>query len=117
MIAIFQMIHRLLAFSGPYAKKIRWAYPVVFLRSLCTNAPIILGIYTIMQAINQSLSIHSGIVICAVLLVCACLQSVLQSISDRLQAGTGYQIFADKTIHFDDCEQARNAVIEREGNI
>lgn len=100
MIAIFQMIHRLLAFSGPYAKKIRWAYPVVFLRSLCTNAPIILGIYTIMQAINQSLSIHSGIVICAVLLVCACLQSVLQSISDRLQAGTGYQIFADKRIEF-----------------
>lgn len=100
MIAIFQMIHRLLAFSGHYAKKIRWAYPVVFLRSLCTNAPIILGIYTIMQAINQSLSIHSGIVICAVLLVCACLQSVLQSISDRLQAGTGYQIFADKRIEF-----------------
>lgn len=100
MIAIFQMIHRLLEYSGPYAKKIRWAYPVVFLRSLCTNAPIILGIYTIMQAINQSLSIHSGIVICAVLLVCACLQSVLQSISDRLQAGTGYQIFADKRIEF-----------------
>ena len=37
-----------------------------------------------------------------------------------LIAGKGhedYQIFADKTIHFDDCEQARNAVIEREGNI
>ena len=36
-----------------------------------------------------------------------------------LVAGKGhedYQIFADKTIHFDDCEQARNAVIEREGN-
>ena len=36
-----------------------------------------------------------------------------------LIAGKGhedYQIFADKTIHFDDCEQARNAVIEREGN-
>ena len=36
-----------------------------------------------------------------------------------LIAGKGhedYQIFADKTIHFDDCEQARDAVIEREGN-
>ena len=36
-----------------------------------------------------------------------------------LIAGKGhedYQIFADKTIHFDDCEHARNAVIEREGN-
>lgn len=36
-----------------------------------------------------------------------------------LIAGKGhedYQIFADKTIHFDDCEQARNAVLEREGN-
>ena len=36
-----------------------------------------------------------------------------------LIAGKGhedYQIFADKTIHFDDLEQARNAVIEREGN-
>ena len=35
-----------------------------------------------------------------------------------LIAGKGhedYQIFADKTIHFDDCEHARNAVIEREG--
>ena len=36
-----------------------------------------------------------------------------------LIAGKGhedYQIFADRTIHFDDCEHARNAVIEREGN-
>ena len=35
-----------------------------------------------------------------------------------LIAGQGhedYQIFADKTIHFDDCEHARDAVIEREG--
>ena len=35
-----------------------------------------------------------------------------------LIAGKGhedYQIFADRTIHFDDCEHARNAVIEREG--
>ena len=35
-----------------------------------------------------------------------------------LIAGKGhedYQIFADKTIHFDDCEHARTAVIEREG--
>ena len=35
-------------------------------------------------------------------------------------AGKGhedYQIFADKTIHFDDLEQARDAVIERERNI
>ena len=36
-----------------------------------------------------------------------------------LIAGKGhedYQIFADKTIHFDDCEHARDAVKEREGN-
>ena len=36
-----------------------------------------------------------------------------------LIAGKGhedYQIFADKTIHFDDCEHARDAVNEREGN-
>ena len=36
-----------------------------------------------------------------------------------LIAGKGhedYQIFADRTIHFDDCEQARDAVIELEGN-
>lgn len=35
-----------------------------------------------------------------------------------LIAGKGhedYQIFADKTIHFDDCQQAREAVLEREG--
>jgi UDP-N-acetylmuramoyl-L-alanyl-D-glutamate--2,6-diaminopimelate ligase len=37
-----------------------------------------------------------------------------------LIAGKGhedYQIFADRTIHFDDCEQARNAVIELEGTL
>ena len=36
-----------------------------------------------------------------------------------LIAGKGhedYQIFAEKTIHFDDCEHARDAVKEREGN-
>lgn len=37
-----------------------------------------------------------------------------------LIAGKGhedYQIFADRTIHFDDCEQAREAVSARKGNI
>ncbi len=35
-------------------------------------------------------------------------------------AGKGhedYQIFADRTIHFDDCQQAREAVIERESSV
>ena len=34
-----------------------------------------------------------------------------------LIAGKGhedYQIFAEETIHFDDCEKARQAVLERE---
>ena len=36
-----------------------------------------------------------------------------------LIAGKGhedYQIFGDTTIHFDDCEQAAKAVLEREEN-
>ena len=37
-----------------------------------------------------------------------------------LIAGKGhedYQIFENETIHFDDCEKAREAVLEREGRL
>ena len=46
--------------------------------------------------------------------------SIAQKGDTVLIAGKGhedYQIFADRTIHFDDCEQARNAVMELEGKL
>ena len=47
------MVHRILRFSGSNARRIRLAYPVVFLKSLCMNVPLMTAYVLLTAYLHQ----------------------------------------------------------------
>ena len=92
------MVHRILRFSGSNARRIRLAYPVVFLKSLCINVPLMTAYVLLTAYLHNALTVRSCAVSAAVLFGVFLLQALLTNLSDRLQSGTGYRIFAEKRI-------------------
>ena len=41
------LVHRILRFSGSYARHIRLAYLFTFLRAFCINMPLMLAVYAL----------------------------------------------------------------------
>lgn len=93
---MLRMIRRVLKFAGNKANKIRLAFLFSFLKSVCANMPMMLAIMTISQIIEGKMKPITCVYLAISLVVTLILQSVFQHISDRLQSGTGYEIFAEK---------------------
>jgi len=111
------MLHSILRFSGKYAWRIRLAYIVSFFKSLCINFPIMMAVFLIDAFIKESITIKECIIAGAGILVVFGIHSVLQVVSDRLQSGTGYQIFADKRKEFGEHLKKLPMGFFTEGNI
>ena len=92
------LVHRILAFSGPYARRVRIAYVFAFLRALCATAPLMLAIMALRLLMAGQATPLSCCLLAAGMLVLLLLQSIFQYLADRLQSGTGYEIFADKRV-------------------
>ena len=92
------MVHRILKFTGTYASKIRWAYLFTFLKAVAANAPLMIAVKLIDMLMKGEASIAgAGYAALAMLLLFA-VQAVCQNIADRLQSGTGFQVFAEKRL-------------------
>ena len=89
------LLRRIMVFCGPYAKRIRIAWIFSFLKSLCSNAPIIVAVVLVNMLLAGSLDAGGCVIAAIVLLVLIVLQSIFQNIVDRLQSAAGYEIFAD----------------------
>lgn len=92
------MVHRILRFAGSYAGRIRLAYPVVFLKSLCMNVPLMTAYFLITAYLHGELTAAFCAAAAGILFAAFLLQALLTNLADRLQSGTGYRIFADKRI-------------------
>lgn len=93
---MLRMIRRVLKFAGNKANKIRLAFLFSFLKSVCANMPIMLAIMTISLIIEDKMQPITCVYLSILLIVMLILQSVFQHISDRLQSGAGYEMFAEK---------------------
>ena len=93
---MIRTVHRILKFIGKYAERIRLAYISTFFHSLFMNVPIVSAIYMIDLYLRGELTVLSCVTAAAAMLVSFVLQAVCKNISDRLQSGTGYCVFADK---------------------
>ena len=92
------MVHRLLVFTGTYARKIRLAYLFTFLKAVAANTPLMVAVKLIDMLIKGEAEIKTAIYAAAVMLVLLAVQAVCQNIADRLQAGAGYKVFAEKRL-------------------
>ena len=92
------MVHQLLVFTGTYARKIRLAYLFTFLKAVAANAPLMVAVKLIDILIKGEADIKTAIYAAAVMLLLLAIQAICQNIADRLQAGAGYKVFAEKRL-------------------
>lgn len=92
------MVHQLLVFTGTYAWKIRLAYLFTFLKAVAANAPLMVAVKLIDMLIKGEADIKTAIYATAVMLLLLAIQAICQNIADRLQAGAGYKVFAEKRL-------------------
>ena len=92
------MVHQLLVFTGTYARKIRLAYLFTFLKAIAANAPLMVAVKLIDMLIKGEADIKTAIYAAAVMLLLLAIQAICQNIADRLQAGAGYKVFAEKRL-------------------
>ena len=93
---MLSLVHRILRFSGSYARHIRLAYLFTFLRAFCINMPLMLAVYALNLLLADEATPLTCCLLAAGMVVLLVAQSVFQYLTDRLQSGTGYEIFADK---------------------
>ena len=92
------MVHQLLVFTGTYARKIRLAYLFTFLKAVAANAPLMVAVKLIDMLIKGEAEVKTAIYAAAVMLLLLAIQAICQNIADRLQAGAGYKVFAEKRL-------------------
>ena len=92
------MVHQLLVFTGTYAWKIRLAYLFTVLKAVAANAPLMVAVKLIDMLIKGEADIKTAIYAAAVMLLLLAIQAICQNIADRLQAGAGYKVFAEKRL-------------------
>lgn len=98
---MIQMVHRILIFcGGRHARRIRSAYLFSFLKSLCQNAPIFVAVILVRGLMEGTATVSDCIVTAGILLFFFAVGAVFQNISDRLQSGAGYMVFAEKRKEF-----------------
>ena len=92
------MVHRILKFTGTYASKIRWAYLFTFLKAVAANAPLMIAVKLIDMLMKGEASIAAAGYAALAMLLLFAVQTICQNIADRLQSGTGFQVFAEKRL-------------------
>ena len=92
------MVHQLLLFTGTYARTIRLAYVFTFLKAVAANAPLMVAVKLIDMLIKGEAEFKTAAYAAAAMLLLLAVQAVCQNIADRLQAGTGYKVFAEKRL-------------------
>ncbi|EPD78513.1 ABC transporter ATP-binding protein [Atopobium sp. oral taxon 199] len=95
---MLRLVHRILVFSGSYARRIRLAYGFTFLKSFCANMPLMLAIISLNLLLDDRATPLTCCFLAAGMLVLLALQSIFHYLSDRMQSGTGYEIFAEKRV-------------------
>ncbi len=95
---IHRMIFRILGISGKYKNRIRMAFVFSILNVLLSKMPIFYSMIVIWKISDQSIQTETVWCISIAMVITLILQIITQHISDRLQSGAGYLLFADKRL-------------------
>lgn len=95
---IHRMISRILGISGKYKNRIRMAFAFSILNVLLSKMPIFYSMIVIWKISDHTIQKETVWGISIAMVITLILQMVTQHISDRLQSGAGYLLFADKRL-------------------
>ena len=90
------MLSRILKLSGKYKARIQTAFVFSVLEAVLAKMPIIYAFVILNKFYDKSIKPKDCIFVGAAMTATVILQMVFHHISDRLQSGAGYLLFADK---------------------
>lgn len=90
------MLLRILKLSGKYKARIKAAFLFSVLEAILAKMPIVYSFVILTKLYNKSIQAKDCIFVGAAMIATVILQMVFRHISDRLQSGAGYLLFADK---------------------
>ncbi|MGC6173068.1 ABC transporter ATP-binding protein [Lacrimispora sp. 38-1] len=90
------MLSRIIKLSGKYKARIKAAFLFSVLEAILAKMPIVYAFGILSKFYDKSIQAKDCIFVGAAMIVTVILQMVFHHISDRLQSGAGYLLFADK---------------------
>ncbi len=89
------LISRILSVAGNYKHRIQIAFIFAFLKSMFSKLPIMFAFIILSAFYYQTIHEKLCLIIEIGMILCVLLQSLCQTIADRLQGDSGYRIFSD----------------------
>lgn len=93
---IKEMLSRILKLSGKYKTRIKTAFLFSVLEAILAKMPIIYAFVILSKFYDGTITEKDCIYVGSALILTIILQMIFHHISDRLQSGAGYLLFADK---------------------
>lgn len=90
------MISRILNLSGKYKKRIKSAFIFSILEAILSKMPIVYAFVILSKFYDESIKASDCLWVGIAMIITLALQIFLHHMSDRLQSGAGYLLFADK---------------------
>lgn len=97
---IKSMISRILKFSGKYKKRIEAAFVFSVFEAILSKMPIVYSFVILSKFYDKSICAADCLWVGVAMAVTLIFQILLHHMSDRLQSGAGYLLFADKRMEF-----------------
>lgn len=97
---MIKLFKRILKLSGRYRSKIQLAFVFSFLKSVLSKMPVCLAFLVLRAFYEKTLTPGDCLLVGIAMIVVLVLEALCQFISDRLQSGAGYMVFADKRMEF-----------------
>lgn len=90
------MLSRILKLAGKYKARIKTAFVFSVLEAILAKMPVAYAFVILSKFYDKSIEAKDCIAVGAAMMATVILQMVFHHISDRLQSGAGYLLFADK---------------------
>jgi len=91
---MLNIVKRLLNIAGEYSGRLKIAFVVSVFEVIFATAPILLVLYGLIKMVSNSLTMEDAWIVGIAMVLSVILRAVSKMLIDRLQSGTGYEIFA-----------------------
>jgi len=95
---IRKMIKRIIKLSGKYSWRIKGAFVFAVIEAILSKMPIYYGFMLLSRFYDNSITATDCLYVGIALVVTLLIQMIVHRVTDQLQSGAGYLLFADKRI-------------------
>ena len=114
---MLRVFHRILELSGKFKGRIFGAFICAVIEAFLSKSPIVFAFYILDGFYEKTLTGNKCVMVGLGLLLTVCVQAFVHFLSDRLQSGAGYMMFAEKRMELGEHLRKMPMGYFTEGNI